>query len=103
MGIRYSQLPKTNVPTGDDWVALLDNDSAILKTATIENIVKSVIGPTDMGDTSITGIGDGTVTGAIEYIYNTTKNSIACFALTEAQYNALPASTKNDGNLRYIT
>lgn len=99
MGIRYSQLPKTNAPTSDDLVALLDNESMILKTATIDKIVKSVIGDVDMGDTSIADIGDGTITGAISWINNQTTIE----AMTEAQYNALPASVKNDGKLRFIT
>ena len=102
MGVRYSQLPKTNAPTSDDLVAILDNDSATLKTTTIEKLVKSVTGNVDIGTTSITGVGDGTVTGAIKYIYDNFSQS-KMLALTEAQYNALPASTKNDGNIRFVT
>lgn len=98
MGIRYSQLPKTNAPTSDDLVALLDMESMIVKTATINNIVKSVIGNVDMGTTSLDGIGDGTVTGAISWIHNQTSIE----SLTEAQYNALPSSVKNDGKLRLV-
>ena len=101
MGVRYSELPRTNAPTSDDLVALLDNESATLKTATIEKLVKCVTGPTDIGTTTITGIGDGTVTGAIKYIYDN-YSTLKIFALTQNQYNALPTSTKNDGNLRYV-
>lgn len=102
MGVRYSELPTTTSPTTDDLVAILDNSSATLKTTTIDKLVKSVTGNVNIGTTSITGIGDGTITGAISYIYNN-FSKVKVLSLTEAQYNALPAATKNDGNIRFVS
>ena len=99
MGIRYSQLPRTSAPTSDDLVAILDMESMILKTTTIDKFVKAVMGPIDLGTTDITDIGDGTVSGAIRYTYDITRIE----SLTEAQYNALPVATKNDGKVRLVT
>lgn len=60
MGIKYSELPKTSAPTNDDYVAILDNETATLKTTSLQNAVDSTLGTAD-----ISALGDGTVKGAI--------------------------------------
>ena len=60
VGVRYSELPKTLGPTHDDLVAVLDNESNILKATPLQNAVNCTLGGHDISD-----VGDGTVTGAI--------------------------------------
>lgn len=99
MGIRYSELPKTNVPTKDDLVALLDMDSATLKTTTIAKMVNCAL-----GDADISGIGDGTVNGAIVFLYNGGGGGGGAHitAMTQEEYDALTDDERNDGNLRLV-
>ncbi len=101
MGVRYSELPTTNAPTSDDLVAILDNESATLKTTTVEKFVKVVTGNVNMGSTSITGIGDGTITGSIKYIYDNFSR-VKFYSMNQSAYDGLPSATKNDGNVRVI-
>lgn len=97
MGIRYSELPTTLVPTSDDLVAILDNESATLKTTTLQNAVNCAL-----GSASISGIGDGTVNGAIVYLYNASSGT-SITSMTQAEYDALTTAQKNDGRLRLVT
>lgn len=60
VGVRYSELPKTLGPTHDDLVAVLDNESNVLKATPLQNAVNCTLGGHDISD-----VGDGTVTGAI--------------------------------------
>lgn len=98
MGIRYSELPKTNVPTENDLVALLDMESATLKTTTIAKLVKCALGNADISE-----IGDGTVNGAIVYLYNGGGGGGAHItAMTQEEYDALTEEQRHDGNLRFV-
>lgn len=96
MGIRYSELPKTNEPTPDDLIALLDIETSTLRTSTLDEAVNATLGSSD-----ISGIGDGSVKGAISYIYD--KGTIKIYRMTQVQYDSLTSAEKNDGNLRVVT
>ena len=98
MGIRYSELPQTNAPTSDDLVAILDNESATLKTSTLDRAVNCALGPAD-----ISGIGDGTVNGAIVFLYNGGGGGgTSITEMTQEEYDALTDAQKNDGTIRLV-
>ena len=97
MGIRYSELPTTLVPTSDDLVAILDMNSATLKTTPLANAVDCTLGNAD-----IAGIGDGSVKGAIVYLYNNSGGN-TIIQMTQTEYDALSTAQKNDGRIRLVT
>lgn len=97
MGIRYSELPRTQSPTSDGLVAFLDMTTSTLRASTIDKVVDCAL-----GSASIQNIGDGTVKGAIVYL-NSAAGGASITAMTQAQYNALPDAEKNDGHLRLVT
>ena len=94
MGIRYSQLPKVTAPPVSSMIAVLDTYSAVLETMTISNLSDLML-----GTANISGIGGGTVKGAIKYLYD---YRLTVTQMTQSQYDALSTAQKNDGNIRYI-
>jgi len=94
MGVRYSELPKTTAPTSDDYVAILDNTSSTVQTTTLQNAVNSTLGTAD-----ISKLGDGTVKGAIVAAASLGGSATP---MTQAAYNALPATKLTDNVPRYI-
>ena len=80
-GVRYSELPKTLSPTHDDLIALLDNESNILKATPLQNAVNCTLGGHDISE-----IADGTVTGALVELDE--RRVVGALELTYDQYMA---------------
>lgn len=80
-GVRYSELTKTLSPASGDLVAILENASGTLKTATLQNAVNCTLGSAD-----ISGYGDGSVKGAIAYAAE--HGGVAVTEITKAEYLA---------------
>lgn len=112
MGVRYSDLPTTTSPEENDLLAILDVSAGLLKTCTLVKAVECTIDTvledksgTTIGTTNISGIGDGTVTGAIKNLDTRVSalKDLKIYSMTQSAYDGLPATTKNDGNLRVVS
>ena len=96
MGVRFNDLETTSYPTSDDWVAVLDNDSTTLKITPLDNAVKCTL-----GSANISGIGDGTVNGAIVYLYQNSGGEVIT-GMSQSTYDSLSPAEKDDGTVRWV-
>lgn len=69
---KITALTENDTMADEDLISLGNGGTASLRKITWANIIKSIKSKLGMGDTSLSGIGDGTVTGAISQL-NTGK------------------------------
>lgn len=65
---KITALTENDTMADEDLISLGNGGTASLRKITWANIIKSIKSKLGMGDTSLSGIGDGTVTGAISQL-----------------------------------